>query len=81
MTQYAACRNLNAATKARVPLLLDLQSSLLADLESRVVAPMCLASAFKDKALRRLMPTVEVEGKSYVCLVPRLATGQFDRAT
>jgi toxin CcdB len=57
-----------------VPLLLDLQSNLLAELETRAVVPMCLASTFKEKALRRLMPVVEIEGKTFVCLVPQLAS-------
>lgn len=73
MSQYSACRNLNPATRARVPLLLDVQSGLLSELQTRVVVPMCPAAVFRDKTLTRLMPVLEVEGKKYVCVVPELA--------
>jgi len=44
MAQFSVHRNTNASTKAAMPLLLDVQSDLIADLGTRVVAPLCLAS-------------------------------------
>ena len=44
MPQFAVHRNRNAATKARFPLLLDVQTNLLEDLGTRVVIPLAPAS-------------------------------------
>ncbi len=42
MPQFAVYRNRNAATRARYPLLLDVQSDLLAGMGTRVVIPLVL---------------------------------------
>lgn len=51
MPQFSVYKNKNAATKARVPYLLDVQSNLLSELETRVVVPLNLATAMKGNAL------------------------------
>jgi toxin CcdB len=74
MSQYAVHRNLNAVTKARFPLLLDTQTDYLSDVvTTRVVIPMCLASAFAPRIIQSLTPKVAVNGTSYVVLTPQLA--------
>lgn len=44
MPQFAVYGNINPATRAAVPLLLDVQSDLLAELGTRVVVPLYPAS-------------------------------------
>lgn len=73
MAQFSVHRNRNPATRARVPYLLDIQSNLLADLETRVVVPLYAAAAMKGKALTVLTPVLEVEGKKYVAMTLQLA--------
>ena len=73
MPQFSVHRNPNPASKAAIPLLLDVQSDLLADLGTRVVVPLCPAPAMKDKIINTLMPVFEIEGKQYVMLTPQLA--------
>lgn len=73
MAQFSVHRNPNPETKAAVPLLLDVQSDLIADLGTRVVVPLCPASAMKGRIINTLMPVFEVEGKQYVMLTPQLA--------
>jgi toxin CcdB len=73
MPQFSVHRNPNPATKATIPLLLDIQSDLVAELGTRVVVPLCPASAMKGKIIKVLMPAFEVEGKQYVMLTPQLA--------
>ena len=41
MAQFTVCRNKNPQTRSAVPFLLDVQNGLLADLETRVVVPLC----------------------------------------
>ena len=57
MPQFTAHRNRNAATRARYPLLLDVQTDLLEDLGTRVVIPLTPTSvATKRSAMLTLTP-------------------------
>jgi toxin CcdB len=74
MPQFAVHRNRNVATKARFPLLLDVQSDLLEELGTRVVVPLTPASASaKRAAMQALTPLCTVEGKPYLLVTPQLA--------
>jgi toxin CcdB len=74
MPQFTVHRNRNAATKARYPLLLDVQTDLLENLGTRVVVPLTPASvATKRTAMQTLTPLCTVEGKPYVLVTPQLA--------
>lgn len=73
MPQFSVYKNKSPATKARVPYLLDIQSNLLSELETRVVVPLYAATAMKGKTLAVLTPTFEIEGKEYVAMTPQLA--------
>lgn len=73
MAQFSVHRNRNAATRAAVPYLLDIQSDLISDLGTRVVVPMCLTSTMRGKLVKTLMPIFGIEGKQYAMLTPQLA--------
>jgi len=73
MAQFGVHRNPNPQTKALIPFLLDVQSDLLADLDTRVVVPLCPASAMKGKLVKILMPLFRIDGKPYAMLTPQLA--------
>lgn len=73
MPQFDVFRNRDPGSRAAFPFLLDVQSDLLADLATRVVIPLCPASAMKGKLLGKLTPTLLVEGKSVVALTTQLA--------
>lgn len=73
MPQFTVHRNPNPDTKAACPLLLDVQSDLVADLNTRVVVPLCPASAMKGKLIKTLTPVFEIGGKQYAMLTPQLA--------
>lgn len=73
MPQFIVYRNKNPATKARIPYLLDVQSNLLSELDTRVVIPLYVSTALKGKMLTTLTPTFEIEGKEYVLMTPQLA--------
>lgn len=73
MPQFSVYKNRNAATRARVPYLLDVQSNLLSELETRVVVPLYTAAAMKGDALAVLTPRFEVEGKALVAMTPQVA--------
>ena len=73
MSQFGVHRNPNPDTKAATPFLLDVQSNLIADLGTRAVAPLCLASAMKGRLIKTLTPVFEIDGKQYAMLTPQLA--------
>jgi len=73
MPQFSVYRNPNPDAKSVTPFLLDVQSDLIADLSTRVVVPLCLASAMKGKIIQTLTPVFEIDGKQYVLLIPQLA--------
>lgn len=73
MPQFTVYKNKNPATKARVPYLLDMQSNLLSELDTRVVIPLYVSAALKGRALTTLTPTVEIEGQEHILMTPQLA--------
>lgn len=73
MPQFSVYKNKNAATKERVPYLLDVQCNLLSELETRVVVPLYTATTIKASAMTVLTPRFEVDGKELVAMTPQLA--------
>ncbi|MCA3178879.1 MAG: CcdB family protein [Burkholderiaceae bacterium] len=66
MAQFDVHRNPEPATRGRVPYVVDLQSDLLADLPTRLVAPLRLRDATMKAAPRRLCPSFDVQGVEVV---------------
>lgn len=73
MAQFDVYRNPNPATRGRIPYLLDVQSSLLDPLATRVVVPLCKPQVLRGKAAERLNPVFEIEGRKVFMLTPELA--------
>jgi toxin CcdB len=73
MPQFAVHRNRNAATRARYPLLLDVQSDLLAGMGTRVVIPLVALASLENRALTTLTPELVIDGKRYAAMTPQLA--------
>lgn len=73
MAQFDVHRNRNAASKARFPLLLDVQSGLLEPLATRVVIPMAAASGAHARSIDSLTPTLRVDGRDYLLMTPLIA--------
>ena len=73
MAQFTVYRNKNARTKATFPYLLDVQSNLLEDLQTRVVIPLSKAPTLTRKPVSQLTPILRFEGETYVLMTPELA--------
>jgi len=73
MAQFTVYRNKNARSKGTFPLLVDVQSDLLEDLQTRVVIPLTRATALTKKPLERLTPILEFENEAYALVTPQLA--------
>jgi toxin CcdB len=73
MAQLSVYRNKNARTKATFPLLVDVQSNLLEELQTRVVIPLTKATALTRRPLDQLTPILKFEDDAYVLVTPQLA--------
>jgi toxin CcdB len=73
MAQFDVHRNPSAASRARIPYLLDVQSGLLDTLATRIVVPLCKPDVLAGKPAERLNPAFEIEGKRLLMLTPELA--------
>jgi len=73
MAQFDVYRNPNAATRARIPYLLDVQSGLLDSLATRIAVPLCKPGVLSGKPAERLNPEFMVEGRKLLMLTPELA--------
>jgi toxin CcdB len=73
MSQFAVYRNRNPRSRATFPLFLDVQSDLLADLQTRVVIPLSRSAALAKNPVSQLMPILEFDGDTYVAMTPQLA--------
>jgi toxin CcdB len=72
MAQFSVYRN-GATSSIHIPYLLDVQSGLLDQLETRVVVPLYRLDAFKGKALTRLTPIFMIEGERVLMMTPELS--------
>ena len=73
MTQFAVYRNKSPRSKSIYPFLVDIQSDLLDELQTRVVIPLTKASALAKKPLSNVTPALKFEGDSYLLITPQLA--------
>lgn len=65
MARFDVRSNLNRASRDRVPYLVELQSDLLAQLDTRFVAPLVPAASFGPRA-ERLNPVFRIGGRQFV---------------
>lgn len=73
MPQFTVYKNKNPKSKTAYPYLVDVQSDLLSDLQTRVVIPLTRLTALRKKPIRDLTPTIDIEGSKYLILTPQLA--------
>lgn len=73
MAQFAVHRNKNPHSKSAFPLLVDVQSDLLEQLNSRVVIPLTKAAGLTKKPLSHLTPALSFDGDTYLLMTPQIA--------
>jgi toxin CcdB len=71
--QFTVYRNKSPRTKSTFPFLVDVQSDLLEQLQTRVVIPLTRTAGLAKKPLSQLMPSLTFDGESYVLMTPQLA--------
>ncbi|NIB40574.1 plasmid maintenance protein CcdB [Pseudomaricurvus alkylphenolicus] len=74
MAQFDVYRNPSLKSRAAYPLLMDIQSPYLVDLETRIVVPLTRKSNFSDKNLGVLTPVIEHGNEDYLLLMPQISS-------
>jgi toxin CcdB len=76
--RFDVFRNPSAVAAKHIPFLLVLQSDLLHELPTRVVAPLARANAIKGPSVTMLNPELEIGGARLVMLTQQLAAVPLD---
>ena len=73
MSQYHIYENLNEKSKNIYPYLIDVQSTLLIDLETRIVIPLANKDKFGKGIIKNLNPIINIKKKEYIVLTQQMA--------
>lgn len=74
MAQFDVYDNPNQNTKNTFPYIIEVQSSLLESLETRLVIPLMPKSRYGEKTIRNLTPCITIKNQEYVVVTPQLAS-------
>lgn len=74
MQQFDVYENPSKATRNAYPYIVDIQSSVISEIATRIVVPLGTKSNFKNEELKGLTPTIEYEGKELLLLIPQIAS-------
>lgn len=73
MAQFDVHANPDAASGTVYPYLIEIQADLLGELPTVVVVPLVDTDRIDHRPITRLMPTISVNRRNYVAMVPELA--------
>ncbi len=73
MPQFDLYENQNTQTNETYPLLLDIQSNILGDLNTRLTVPLTVAAKQNKRSLP-FTPMIEVHGKNYMAMFHLIAS-------
>lgn len=81
MVRFDVFRNADRASARHIPYLLVVQSELLDELPTRVVAPLVVPQALSGPPAKHLNPEFELEGKRVIMLTQQIAGVAVQRLT
>ncbi len=73
MAQFGVYRNKSPRSKSTFPFLVEVQSDLLDELQTRVVIPLTKCTALAKRPLSNLTPAIKFDGETYTLMTPQLA--------
>ncbi len=74
MAQFDVYPNPSETSKAHYPYLVDIQSSLLSELTTRIVIPLGKRSAFGGEAMQGLTPEISFADQKLLLLTPQVSS-------
>lgn len=73
MAQFDVYPNPSKTSQAHYPYLVDVQSSLLSELSTRIVIPLGNRSAFGSEAMKGLTPEISFRDQQLLLLTPQIS--------
>ena len=74
MAQFDVYPNPSKASRAHYPYLVDIQSSLLTDLATRIVIPLGKHSALGNQSMRGLTPEISFDDQKLLLMTPQISS-------
>ena len=74
MPQFSVYKNQDKRSKDAYPYFVDVQNSLLSDLNTRLVIPFAKPSSLHNTEVERLCPVISINGSDYVLLSHQLTS-------
>ncbi len=74
MAQFTLYKNEDSASNDAYPYFIDVQSSLLSDLNSRLVIPLSPHGALSNTDAKRLCPVIHIEEGNFVLLTHQMTS-------
>ncbi len=74
MPQFSVYRNQDKKSRSIYPYFVDVQNSLLSDLNTRLVIPFAKPSSLNNTEVERLCPLIPINGSNYVLLSHQLTS-------
>lgn len=74
MTQFDVYENSSKQTRKAYPYILDIQHTVIAYLNTRIVVPLGELSRFKNEELKGLTPKIKFEETELLILTPKIAS-------
>ncbi len=74
MNNFTLYHNRNHNTKKIYPYVLNIQTSLLSDLSTRLVIPLSLMENFENRIIKNLNPIIKIKAKEYLVLTQQMAS-------
>lgn len=73
MSQFCIYENRNPGSKKMYPYLIDVQTSLLSDLETKIVIPLAKKEKFENSIIKNLNPIITIKSVEYLVLTQQMA--------
>ncbi len=73
MAQYHIYENLNPGSKKNYPYLLDVQATILSDLDTRIVIPLVHKEKINKGIIKNLNPMIMIHKKEYILITQQMA--------
>ncbi|MEQ8835403.1 CcdB family protein [Haliea sp.] len=74
MPQFDVYENPSKTTRRAYPFIMDIQSSVISEIATRIVLPLGRLADFRNEKMERLTPTVTYDGEELLLLIPQIAS-------
>jgi len=74
MAQFDVYPNPSKTTRQAYPYLVDVQNSIIEDLDTRLVVPLTPSVSKPNMLMAKLTPEVYIDGKAHLFLTPQMAS-------